>query len=380
MIYSPLNRLDSSPYSIWDSNKVNKEIQKITDSISTIASQLLNINTSQNINGQKSFSDIYFKNSTPTYKSIMSWIHHDITPIFGSGSVSFSRNNVLEEGAFSKPNVSGVIMSAALNNPIFSMNNLEVIVGTNPSNNADMLLTINAPNVPLAAYDPQQLNGKPSPGQNLIQPYYWGTSKGIQNGGTTISLSSWTSSTGTALFRDSSDTAQHTYVFLAYNKTTDITDILVSQEKAIQNIPSSYTFMAPICTFFGRIATNQSPKTNPFIFSNGQYMTTKFTLRPFTSLTNKSYFPKQTCISKVRLRKGVRIKSLGYHMIPEGNTAPSESLDVAEPENFYELYLPLFWDGISHQALEADAGPTTSTLASDDILFIENYNIGKFIV
>lgn len=337
MFYSPLNRIDNSPYARWDSSSIQREMDNITTCITDLATRLMNTNTAQTVNGQKTFSDLYFRDQTPTYGTVMDWINHDISPVFGAGGASFSRDGAVEEGRFTKPNVSGVVMDAALKNPIFSMNSISITGGTDYRGKE--VLWVNAPNVPLAAYDAQKLGLPPNLNSGNIEPYYWATSKNCS--GTVILNTGETLTGGTSRYVGRQNNSLN--IVAAYNEVIDKVDLLLVDKEKVKELPSCYKSMSILCQLYtlGVNGYGTEYYNTYTLYRDGEFLFPhrQISSRTF-SLDYAQYFTSSAAIALTQVVTGINILISGKSLIPSGNSLPGETSTVATPLSKYQLYIP----------------------------------------
>jgi len=344
MFYSPINRIDNSPYTLWSAGVIQREMEHISACISDLSSRLFNTNTVQTVGGQKTFSDLYFQNQSPTYGTVMDWINHDISPVFGAGAVALSRDGAASEGKFTKPNVSGVVMDAALKNPVFSQNSISITGGTD--NRGLKVLYVDAPNVPLAAFDSQKLGSIPQFGKGLVQPYYWATS---QNCSGTILLGSTgeTLSAGTSRYTiDSVTTAVPHFIIAGYNEAKDTVDLVLAHKSKLSELPADYKSLSILCEIPTTVYPLATTQNIYFQYDNGiirNIVNPTSTSKDVNRPTLDDEFPltmSQTCIALTSFTKGYKHLMNGQSLLPPNNSAPGETSTVFSPESRYQLYIP----------------------------------------
>jgi hypothetical protein len=373
MFYSPINRIDNSPYSLWDAKVVQDEMTRITNSITDLATRLMNTNTAQTINGQKTFSDLYFKDQNPTYGTVMDWINHDISPVFGAGAVAFSREGGYEECRFTKPNVSGVVMDMALKNPIFSQNYISITGGTD--NRDALVLKIDAPNVPLAAFDSQKLGLPPSAGKGQVQPYYWATSKDCSG---TIRLDGLGEnvSAGTARYMSVAGGRAPYYIVAAYNEEIDKVDLIIADKGKFTEFPSNYKAMSILSQIYTGANYGLQPYQNETCreFINGIlyfHRAADYNELGSDNLSYLDYYTNQTCIAQTMIYSGQNIKINGGSFIPPDNSPPGEISMVQAPLSAYSLYIPIIQ--------ENGSGPSITSVPSKGEPLVSLYNAARIL-
>jgi hypothetical protein len=119
--------IDSSPDSVWNTRKINKVFNSLDTAINTtLDSQLLTVNGTQTIQGQKTFSNMYVSDTSGlSYESAMSFLQNDISPVINTGAKGIS-TDVVKELSFSKDNVSGVVAPVSSLLPVYRKSSIEV--------------------------------------------------------------------------------------------------------------------------------------------------------------------------------------------------------------------------------------------------------------
>lgn len=325
-------------------------MDNITTCITDLASRLMNTNTAQSVNGQKTFSDLYFRDQSPTYGTVMNWINHDISPVFGAGGVSFSRDGAVEEGRFTKPNVSGVVMDCALKNPVFSMNHISITGGVD--NRGYKVLWIDAPNVPLASFDSQKLGQMPDLDTGNIQPYYWATSKNC-SGTVLTERDDGNLSGGTANYLSRTSIYTTTNVIAAYNEAADKIDLLQVSKDRIKELPSNYTSIAILCKYMGSQRRNNIESFDNISYlnlkyENGIYYKNHYPPNSgdpnFTELQDGGLVGGNSCIALLQIPKGRKLLISGKSLLPSDNSPPGEVSTVLQPFSSYQIYAPFIME------------------------------------
>jgi hypothetical protein len=167
-------RPNFDPESVWSTSEINKTFVDLDNIIGTSLEQvLLQVGTTQAVQGQKTFTNMYMTtSSSPYYENMLAFLQNEISPVINTGAKGIS-TDVVKELASTKSNVSGVIASIATLNSVFRDSLLEIF---NPNGTS---VTITANNIPLAAYDNAKLGTPPVTSSNQVGAFYWPTSKGF---------------------------------------------------------------------------------------------------------------------------------------------------------------------------------------------------------
>jgi len=317
--YSPLIRQDNSPYILWQADEINRELDNMGSNTSQLDSILLDTTSTQVIQGQKTFFNLYLDNP-PTYDTTMDWIEADISPLSGAGYRTIT-SDAPEELAIDKQNPSGVTMKLAGKNPSFMPARI------NASCTNGTTINLDCRNLPLAAYDPSKLGQKPSSNGDYVEPFYWATSVNstgtAQLNGTNSSENLCTYGTGNGRYE----------VYVAYKDSVGTSDIFLVQEGNEANISSDYKYFKK-ASFFSVDSTTGT--VIPFTQDAGVY-----SLFRKDTLSNLPNYIKSSCIVKGFVSGG------GYSFENNGLFIYNDDLpgSTGKPikEDHYITNIPMVW-------------------------------------
>jgi hypothetical protein len=265
--FNPKLRYDSDPDKVWDSKEVNAEINGIETAINTLDSTLLDTTSDQVINGQKTFFNLYLdSDGIETYDSYMNHSVSDISPVFGAGNIALENNGIPEEGGYSKPNVSGFTSTFEVLNPSFIHGDIILdVVGTSAPDWG--YVKYHTGNIPLFRYDYTLDGTNPKLGTSNIEITYPFTS--VATIGTTQTTGTGITSNGNKSSYVGAASSSIMYLVLAYNPTTNISDMLLVAAGFENSIPKSYLAYRII----GFLWMGSAIRVMPFVQYNGAYHT-----------------------------------------------------------------------------------------------------------
>lgn len=268
----------NNPEDRWDANEVNLDLTRLDTSINNLSSDLVTTNTSQTINGQKTFFTLFLDPSSGfyTYNSIMDKYPFDISPMFGPSTYGLSSKGTYEEGRYDKKNASGTQMDLAGLNPVFMPSIIEIeVTGTDT-------VRVKALNVPLPV---TTLGGSYSETNSDMTAYIWKTSAGTE---TTLTV------TGLG----TSSPVWHN-IYINYNPETDSTSIDLTERSDLS------TKVLTRC--IGAVVSNSSALIKTYQHRGIIHFNESFTMGNLKSctgiLSNRNGSDKILSTSILKLRK-----------------------------------------------------------------------------
>ncbi len=310
-------RQDTDPYVIWNAKEVNEELSNIDTRISSLNNALLDLNSNQTIEGQKTFLTLFFENQTPTYETALEIMQNDISPVFTTGAKAITSLSG-EELAFTKPNVSGVISPMALRNPIYRRGALLIY-------NSGNSVLINIKNIPFAAYDLYKIGTKPNTNGTNIEAYYWATSQSID---ANIDLST---AIGGVI-------AGERYEIIAgFKDTTGDVDTFIVREGYSSSISSEYKS-------FRRLSFFKLDGSSDII--NFRHVDDTYFLYSYQPIESLNSFIQDTCIVKAKLINATAFNTIIFggnimHIL-EGSGASGTQYGYGYPNQ--DFYLAMIWN------------------------------------
>lgn len=313
----------NNPEDRWNSSEVNKDLNKLDNSIVNLSEDLVTTDTTQIINGQKTFFTLFVEDegSVVTYDKIMEDLPFEISPVFGPATYQFGVNRAVEEGRYNKHNASGATMNVAALNPSFMPSEIYIEVISNND------IYVKALNVPLPK---TSLAGSYSQGSSNMDAYLWKTSVSFEG---TLEVTSLGSSTAKA----------HN-IYINYNPDTDTVSVDLSEQsiqsenvltRCIGCVFSKSSSLIRTCQKSGIILFQQEMllddiKSLTGGFSNHQYNTNKL----FDTCILKC-----TCIPRI-------MEKIKYSDLSEYPLAfPENSRSLLQSPQQYTLYIPIHVEG-----------------------------------
>ncbi len=343
----------------WDPEEIDQEYIKLQDIIeSQLSRAVLDTDTIQTIYAKKTFTNLFFNNGDKeSYESVMDILQNDISPITGTGFKALITDKD-KELAFSKPNVSGVIIPIAGRNPSMLKSNILIDKTGN-------YITIEAVNVPLAGYDITKSGVPPSSNGNTYQAYYYATSVSFRG---TIDLTDTSKVIGNLVNYSRYE------IYLGYRDDLGLTDCFLVREGSEGNISNFYKSYKRIGFFRYKAGGN----SDDFMITNGIFIPKHTWLLPGSDIGNVNLssntdtvglagYLKESCVVEISTERPSIDVMLQYNTNSSYTIYGTPSTSYLKSEQTYRI-------GLIYQNNQYNIVSTSPV--TDDIMYIRKIWFG----